>query len=176
MSRKLYGVYGWAVGHVCFNGAETKMSRKSCYVGHCTPYMIASMGPRQKCLGNVLFLTKSKNPALLQWGRDKNVSEIVIFIGICAFFAMLQWGRDKNVSEILRPDCYFVLDVLLQWGRDKNVSEMPALLQHYTATYGASMGPRQKCLGNLKAVTIAYGTRPLQWGRDKNVSEIQERQ
>ena len=37
---------------------------------------------------------------------------------------MLQWGRDKNVSEIARPLTYLVPSVELQWGRDKNVSEI----------------------------------------------------
>ena len=38
---------------------------------------------------------------------------------------------------------------VLQWGRDKNVSEINAPAAIRTNTMTASMGPRQKCLGNM---------------------------
>ena len=64
---------------MCFNEAETKMSRK---------YWLREAG-----------LTESE---MLQWGRDKNVSEIYYFLPYLSRVTMLQWGRDKNVSEITR--------------------------------------------------------------------------
>ncbi len=66
----------------CFNGAETKMSRK--------------LGPN----GEVVADTSQ-----LQWGRDKNVSEIIALEFQGANRDKLQWGRDKNVSEITLAEC-----------------------------------------------------------------------
>ena len=34
------------------------------------------MGPRQKCLGNPDIVCELSDSTVLQWGRDKNVSEI----------------------------------------------------------------------------------------------------
>ena len=39
-------------------------------------------------------------PAGLQWGRDKNVSEISVRKSDMYKYTPLQWGRDKNVSEM----------------------------------------------------------------------------
>ena len=137
----------------------------------------ASMGPRQKCLGNLYWLTKISVIWRLQWGRDKNVSEIMTPQQKIDFLVTLQWGRDKNVSEMHWRQADIILRRMLQWGRDKNVSEI-ATLRFLTdlctglqwgrdknvsemilsfssfAIHGcASMGPRQKCLGNE---SIAY--------------------
>ncbi len=60
----------------------------------------------------------------LQWGRDKNVSEMFVCTFVLKSHNKLQWGRDKNVSEMLRTRLMINLATLLQWGRDKNVSEM----------------------------------------------------
>ena len=64
---------------LCFNGAETKMSRKLNYGGWDRGLWDASMGPRQKCLGNSPESITNTTRCWLQWGRDKNVSEITTF-------------------------------------------------------------------------------------------------
>ncbi len=110
---------------VSFNGAETKMSRK------CSEQA-----------------DKNMVQYLLQWGRDKNVSEMLLPQRLGSLTILLQWGRDKNVSEMRMDRAYSKLRLKLQWGRDKNVSEILRLIWHIIPELRASMGPRQKCLGN----------------------------
>ena len=158
---------------------------------------------------------------MLQWGRDKNVSEMMAIICPLKVRTVLQWGRDKNVSEILQPHRQATGLDSLQWGRDKNVSEMsnnglvhfygkygfngaetkmsrksqiwtsPWILyrrfngaetkmsrksvtvltnpSHASCFNGAETKMSRKCLMWLISLPKL---RPLQWGRDKNVSEI----
>ncbi len=109
----------------------------------------ASMGPRQKCLGNKQTAFRYFPP-----------------------YGLLQWGRDKNVSEITHAHFRQTPQYTLQWGRDKNVSEIEIAYVDCTDVQNASMGPRQKCLGNGITLSMISRAGLLQWGRDKNVSEI----
>ena len=130
------GLWALALTLDRFNGAETKMSRKS--DNKCTlvlEYGNASMGPRQKCLGNYALMWSPAGRPLLQWGRDKNVSEIrflsrMIWFGLYASMGPRQkcLGNDQ-----------------LSWA---DLDEL-----------NASMGPRQKCLGNLPCMMLLCGLR-----------------
>ena len=78
--QKCLGNYGLTssnyIAYIGFNGAETKMSRKLSVTAVMINLEYASMGPRQKCLGNNSTHVDAISEGRLQWGRDKNVSEI----------------------------------------------------------------------------------------------------
>ena len=85
----------------------------------------ASMGPRQKCLGNILTWC---------WSHSANMR----FNGAETKMSRKFYNRPHQ-----RPN-----QIVLQWGRDKNVSEIHTDQQKHPEQQQASMGPRQKCLGN----------------------------
>ena len=39
-------------------------------------------------------------PAVLQWGRDRAVAELLAVGGQIANYVLLQWGRDRAVAEL----------------------------------------------------------------------------
>ncbi len=107
MSRKFATTFAiWESVKPGFNGAETKMSRKSCVM------------PRS-------LLRQRK----LQWGRDKNVSEIY-----WASYSPIKVAR-FNGAETKMSRKYIKGAWVVNRSR-------------------ASMGPRQKCLGNLRSNRI----------------------
>ena len=62
---------------------------------------------------------------------------------------------------------------LLQWGRGKKASEIKPPFGQYGVMITASMGPRQKSLGNTAMNWESGCTESsLQWGRGKKASEI----
>ena len=115
--------------HTALRTLPSMRPRQKC-LGNGMPRMVmisqqpASMGPRQKCLGNL-----AKSSCVMPW-------------------ASLQWGRDKNVSEIhLLPVRPARLAIASMGPRQKCLGNQGChrseVLRHF-----ASMGPRQKCLGN----------------------------
>ena len=65
------------------------------------PYcVIASMGPRQKSLGNSYRNIRQWRQIKLQWGRGKKASEIPLLRDNKFLGGRLQWGRGKKASEI----------------------------------------------------------------------------
>ena len=114
------------------------------------------MGPRQKSLGNyhsyswtLLLLSRfngaeAKKPRKLS-GIWYNYSLYYCFNGAEAKKPRKYWSADDIWAYI----------VSLQWGRGKKASE----INHYTVflfyTLGASMGPRQKSLGNQDSLANA---------------------
>ena len=174
MSRKLLrSIVEFSSFNLLQWGRDKNVSEIVQVAGVQTGGVNASMGPRQKCLGNshkfLCFVAFSR----LQWGRDKNVSEIARWQILLWDIKRLQWGRDKNVSEISRVVQYGHVDAAASMGpRQKCLGNRPYLVP-VQILWLASMGPRQKCLGNMKYVYSAILSRKsLQWGRDKNVSEI----
>ncbi len=109
------------------------MSRKSVRPGRDGHRrLVASMGPRQKCLGNVVLPCGAQVHGLRFNGAETKMSR-------------------KSLSYTLS----FLPDSKLQWGRDKNVSEIPRTVGQVSQVANASMGPRQKCLGNINS-TVLY--------------------
>ena len=106
------------------------------------------MGPRQKCLGNVSSAAGSARDAVLQWGRDKNVSEI-----ICAACNRIT-PRDRfNGAEtkMSRKSYSGGVERLLELGfngAETKMSRKSRVGGNHECMGDASMGPRQKCLGN----------------------------
>ena len=85
----------------------------------------ASMGPRQKCLGNgIMPIYEGEESGSFNGAETKMSRKLSVGDKYCRMISMLQWGRDKNVSEINNPKFNELLNM------------------------SASMGPRQKCLGN----------------------------
>ena len=88
-----------------FNGAETKMSRKYADTLGAEYALYASMGPRQKCLGNHMVLIMWPSVRQASMGpRQKCLGNKPKYRNIRTPFVRLQWGRDKNVSEIKMPN------------------------------------------------------------------------
>ena len=54
---------------------------------------------------------------------------------------LLQWGRNKIVTEISEEYLSEIRNVMLQWGRNKIVTEIGSWRQDYRANLCASMGP-----------------------------------
>ena len=127
MSRKWIFGLNYRNTHAGFNGAETKMSRKFVDMSpEIKQQQIASMGPRQKCLGNYDSLHNAINLLFASMGpRQKCLGNAAkIPTPTKTDILALQWGRDKNVSEIALMALYGKSQAGLQWGRDKNVSEI----------------------------------------------------
>ncbi len=107
------------------------------------------MGPRQKCLGNIVKkCCVEKRLAASMGPRQKCLGNPDSACRTIATMSLLQWGRDKNVSEIVERKVNNLTKWVLQWGRDKNVSEIYSSGAPPAPRTYASMGPRQKCLGN----------------------------
>ncbi len=224
MSRKCANGAMVSLARTGFNGAETKMSRKSSYhpvyaLGRCmlqwgrdknvseipkyhprTPlFGPASMGPRQKCLGNDTDYVASTSLCFASMGpRQKclgNQNKTKLY---CMYSRASMGPRQKCLGNYEWTSWPTIYITELQWGRDKNVSEIWECRPKGTRYFFASMGPRQKCLGNAQKALVqdmqsnfaSMGPRQkclgnkgkwihdklvpleLQWGRDKNVSEI----
>ena len=83
------------------------------------------MGPRQKCLGNASNAVRLYYLLRLQWGRDKNVSEIYGIDSNKAITLLCFNGAETKMSrKFIRSVAIILQSTLLQWGRDKNVSEI----------------------------------------------------
>ncbi len=111
----------------------------------------ASMGPRQKCLGNATAAARTApSPPGFNGAETKMSRKSLQKYTIETIAARLQWGRDKNVSEMALPVCIFVGMLKRFNGAETKMSRksLDARLP-YVAPGGASMGPRQKCLGNV---------------------------
>ena len=135
---------------------------------------IASMGPRQKSLGNSdsggrpCYDTGGFNGA-----EAKKPRKFVSPPWINASLYELQWGRGKKASEILLIVCHCLcLYQSFNGPRQKSLGNGLLAVCIFAHSH-ASMGPRQKSLGNdivdmpLNRVEIM-----LQWGRGKKASEI----
>ena len=131
------------------------------------------MGPRPRGLGNACVL-RGLGGALLSFNGAETArsrkSNATASRPISQ--EMLQWGRDRAVSEMRNRGDPSARGCGASMGpRPRGLGNTPG------STTGpgvmlASMGPRPRGLGNMGEVAKLKPFGPLQWGRDRAVSEI----
>ena len=129
--------------------------RQKC-LGNSTPrnqpanYKLASMGPRQKCLGNEEVEPYTRTSLFSFNGAETKMSrKSDIRFEIKNKFTGFNGAETKMSRKFFHDVVVVSYSCMLQWGRDKNVSEMSGEIRWDFAGPAASMGPRQKCLGNI---------------------------
>ena len=83
------------------------------------------MGPRSHDRGNQKVSSRSSSSALLQWGRDPMIAEMMDSPILDRYIINLQWGRDPMIAETERlVGICEVPNAFLQWGRGQMTAEI----------------------------------------------------
>ena len=106
------------------------------------------MGPRQKSLGNCNRRVRRSNHKRLQWGRGKKASEMGIVIAFSYKLSRF------NGAEAKKPRKLYLGDAKLRYCANASMGPRQKSLGNadwdtlFRRLLFASMGPRQKSLGN----------------------------